>query len=379
MHILAILNGSVRGFSGGDLHLISVLNEWSREHAVDLYLPVASSPEIGAQLSPRVRVHGQPSGRRPMSRLLYLILVTRRMLVATWYVWTGRGRWDVVIAASHFAFDAIPVLVAGRSTARAVYWWHHATAPRGRPEWVGALVKASEALMVRSFRYHRVKVLTSNSATAKWLTDTGLPSQQVAGTVGGLSIRSSPVSDEEALASQPGLANVVGRKIVLFFARVTKLKGAHELPRIVRAVASASNDAIVVVCGAEGAEAKPIREELRVLEERGVVRFLGFTLDPIKTWLFARAHVFIAPSYEEGWGITIADGLSSGCWVIVYDLPAVREAFPRGPIFVPLGDAESFARATARCLAQERPGQFANAQDYSWQTIAASDLEAILT
>jgi glycosyltransferase involved in cell wall biosynthesis len=378
LRILAILNGSVRGFSGGDLHLVEVINRWSTRHSVELRLPRGSSPEIIGLLDPGIRRRAQASRRRTPSRLRYLFLVTARTVTATWWVLRRRQQWDVVVAASHFAFDAVPVMAAGGSAARAVYWWHHATAQTGRPMWTTVLVRLSELLTVRCFRWCGVTVLTANSATAEWLLNEGLASGQIASTVGGLSIRDSDVSDEEALGRDPSLKNLLGRKIVLFFARVTNLKGARELPRIVRAVTSFSDDVVVVVCGQEGVEAAPIHQELHDLERAGTVRFLGFTVDPIKTWLFNRAHVFIAPSYEEGWGITLADGLAGGCWVVAYDLAAVREAFPEGPTFVPLGDVESLTNVTIDCLKRERPSRPDFARRFSWPEIANADLDAIL-
>src|SRR5438552_903393 len=39
LRILAILNGSVRGYSGGDLHTVALVNEWESNNDVELLLP----------------------------------------------------------------------------------------------------------------------------------------------------------------------------------------------------------------------------------------------------------------------------------------------------------------------------------------------------
>jgi glycosyltransferase involved in cell wall biosynthesis len=108
------------------------------------------------------------------------------------------------------------------------------------------------------------------------------------------------------------------------------------------------------------------------------VLVLGFVSELVKDWLFAHAHVFIAPSYEEGWGGAVADGVASGCWVVTYDLPAVRESCPHGPIFVPLGDRQLFAEMTCACLPKPRPNTHRTTYQRTWQSVAWDDLAAIL-
>jgi glycosyltransferase involved in cell wall biosynthesis len=380
LRILAILNGSVRGYSGGDLHTVAILNEWANVHDVELFLPHGSSAEVIDLLGRNVWTCQSSIGQhsRIPSRLEYLIWVIWRTICATWYVIKRRGQWDVVVSSSHYGFDVLPLFMAGRCLARGVYWWHHATAPHGRPAWTDAVVRASEAVLVRYLRSGAACVLTGNSHSREWLKAQGIPPRAIALTSNGPSLQSLNGAEDEVLRDAPFLQRVVNERFILFCARLSNLKGAADLPSIVHDVVETSGKVRFLVCGPDGPEARATYQALENFERNGSVTFLGFVSESIKAWLFQHAHVLIAPSYEEGWGGSVADGVASGCWVVAYDLPALRESSPNGPIFVPLGDAASFARAVNACLDKPRASQPSASQVESWRNIACLDLENIL-
>jgi glycosyltransferase involved in cell wall biosynthesis len=107
----------------------------------------------------------------------------------------------------------------------------------------------------------------------------------------------------------------------------------------------------------------------------GRVIFTGFLDEADKARLFREAHVLVSPSYEEGWGITVGDGLAAGCWVVAYDIPAVREAFPVGPRYVPVGDSRALLSEVLWSLAAPRPdGRFVPT---TWEDIAEREMNVI--
>jgi len=299
------------------------------------------------------------------------------MFAASWYVLRRRDHWDVVIASSHFIFDVVPLLLARNCVGRAIYW-HHPVTRLGRPAWTYALVRVTEEALARLLVRRQVHILTGNTETRDWLERRGLAANSITITPNGPSFQVPTGADAAAPNSEPRLRELDGRKFVLFCARLSKVKGAGDLAAISHNVLGTDQETTIVICGAEGAEAKFVRADLESYRETGAVVFLGFVSETTKKWLFEHAHVLIAPSYEEGWGLTVADGVASGCWVVAYDLPAVRESSPVGPIFVPLGDVESFSRATANCLSRERAPHVASGTAPSWKRIAADDLHAIL-
>jgi hypothetical protein len=71
--------------------------------------------------------------------------------------------------------------------------------------------------------------------------------------------------------------------------------------------------------------------------------------------------------------------VESGAWVVTYDLPAVREATPDGPIFIPVGNVSQFSETVVRCLRMDRPSTQRGNAARSWAQIANEDLTAILS
>lgn len=378
LRILAILNASVRGYAGGDLHTVSVMNKLAENNDVDIYLPRGSSPELIRIISSRIRVRARPRRGGVPPRPLYLCLLAARTLAASWYVLMRPRKWDVVIASSHFAFDAIPMLLARGPHKRALYWWHHLSAPLGRPRWTELVVRMSEAFLTRLLERRQIYVLAGNSYTQEWLIGRGVPRALVGLTTNGPSFQCEPIEDEDAFRINPALRALQGKKIELFFARLSNLKGAQDLPEIARQTLAMCRDACLVVCGSEGEEAAAVRQDLRELELEGRVVFMGFVDEVTKRWLFDHAHVLISPSYEEGWGITVADALVCGAWVVTYELAAVQQANPTGPLYVQVGDVAAFVAETVACLQKERPIAALVSPGREWAEIAACDLNAML-
>jgi len=234
----------------------------------------------------------------------------------------------------------------------------------------------SEALLAPILVRRNVSVLTGNSDTERWLRSRGIPADAITLTPNGPSLLAASEPDQETLRKNPPLKLLEGRKFVLFCARLSNLKGAGDLPAISSYVVQSCGSPIVI-CGPDTDEAKAVRHALEPLERDGFVIFLGLVSESVKRWLFQHAHVLISPSYEEGWGVTVADGVAAGRHVVAYDLPALRESSPEGPIFIPVGDVESFSRATAACLEMALPPPRSQTPDL-WKHIAENDLTAIL-
>lgn len=133
---------------------------------------------------------------------------------------------------------------------------------------------------------------------------------------------------------------------MLFVGRLTPKKG---LSTVIEAMSiAASRDVRLTVAG-DG----PMRGELEAAAETlGVsdrVSFLGRVDDP--SVLMARCGVFLFPSYEEGFGLSLAEALSGGVPVLASDIEATRE-LTRGRTIAPR-DAHAWANAIDEWMAGE--------------------------
>jgi len=69
--------------------------------------------------------------------------------------------------------------------------------------------------------------------------------------------------------------------------------------------------------------------------------------DATKFKAFKHAHVTIAPSLFEGYGMVPGESLTAGTPAIVFDLPVLRQVYGRDLIYVPFKDVPAFKRTVA--------------------------------
>ena len=69
----------------------------------------------------------------------------------------------------------------------------------------------------------------------------------------------------------------------------------------------------------------PMESELRALSPSGV-RFLGKLTEEAKMNRLQRAHVLVATSVREGWGLVVTEAATVGTPTIAYDVPGLRDS-----------------------------------------------------
>jgi L-malate glycosyltransferase len=130
---------------------------------------------------------------------------------------------------------------------------------------------------------------------------------------------------------------------LLCVAQLIPEKGIHVLLRALSLVRVADCTLKVAGYGRQEQELKALTRELG-LESR--VEFLGMRDDV--HLLLREADVFVHPAvWEEAFGLTITEGMASGCGVIATRSGGIPEIIDDGEngLLVPRGDAEALARA----------------------------------
>jgi glycosyltransferase involved in cell wall biosynthesis len=80
----------------------------------------------------------------------------------------------------------------------------------------------------------------------------------------------------------------------------------------------------------------------------------GYVSDVDKFALMKGAHMVLAPSLFEGFGMVPMEALASGTPCIVYDLPVLRQYYGNRLIYVPWGDEQAYRRKVAEVAGEPK-------------------------
>jgi glycosyltransferase involved in cell wall biosynthesis len=123
----------------------------------------------------------------------------------------------------------------------------------------------------------------------------------------------------------------------------------------------------------------PLLDRLRAAAPDGV-EFLGRVSEQVKHDRMARAHVHLATSVREGWGLVVTEAAALGTPTIAYDVPGLRDSTrAAGGVVVP-----PEPEALARWLRELLPGRLtqpfaalAHGGAHSWDGVAETLLAAV--
>src|SRR5262245_1538919 len=224
-----------------------------------------------------------------------------------------------------------------RAQARAVALIHHPLAlETGIDE---AARRRFADLEPRLARACRGAIVTS-PATVDDVAAMGVARERIAVVV--------PAVDGQARAARR--AN--GRLRLLCVASLTPRKGHRVL---IAALARLRGRAWRLACvgpdDRDKAERGRVRAALRLARLAGRVRFAGALAPPRVAAAYARADLFVLPSFHEGYGMAFAEAIASGLPVVGARAGAVpRTVPPRAGVLVRPGDSRALARALARLI-----------------------------
>ncbi|WP_276300064.1 glycosyltransferase family 4 protein [Halorussus lipolyticus] len=181
----------------------------------------------------------------------------------------------------------------------------------------------------------------------------------------------------EEVEAKYGLAD---RPTLLFVGTVMPRKGVVDLIRAVEQVAESGHDFRLVVAGENDLDPEYTDRVRSLIREAGLgeqVELTGFVPAEELPALYALADVFVTPSLEEGFGMTVAEAMAAGTPVVgtrVGRIPWLLDDQRCGRVVEP-GDAEAVGEAVAELLgdadSREEMGRRAEkrARNVSWEGV----------
>jgi glycosyltransferase involved in cell wall biosynthesis len=154
---------------------------------------------------------------------------------------------------------------------------------------------------------------------------------------------------DKELAAEP--AKGAPRLAGCFIGRIAPNKGFLDLLHAWEDVTHKIPDAKLVVAGR--CQSTRIEIQLRrTIERLGLldsVDYRGYVSAEEKERLLTQSILFVYPSYEEGWSVSVMEAASHGVVPVLYDLPAY-EYLPFAEIKTPIGDWRSLAELIVALL-----------------------------
>ena len=166
-----------------------------------------------------------------------------------------------------------------------------------------------------------------------------------------------------------------------FFGFLRPSKGLYDIVPIWRRVCNKNPEAKLLIIGGmlqiyrEFLDKEMARNNLK--NNVILTDYIGDKSQAIK--LMKQSRIFISPSQEEGWGITIMECLACGLPGVIWNLPSYEKILKGGVIKVPFGRVDKFADEIENLLRDETLlAKFTcesvkAVSEYDWGNIAAQD------
>ena len=330
------------GVSGGDVHNAD-FNLWVQANKPEASVSIIH-PKVDGQSGVysdikdvRGITYSGPVNVRSFSisfivRAIWTLLFVRVSLI--------EGKKNVVISSSHFLPDVLPALKYSffKQKVTRVVLIHHIVQHMNRPTNINNLLALfQEKICFAIIKKYYDKIIVVNTGVKAKLIEMGFEQQ--------ILVSANSVGQEYFEDSVKAIAD---RDIdVVFLGRLMPQKGIDDFIKIIQQLVLEMPQLKVVMLGT-GPEYDRLKSEIVSL---GLpVKMPGFVSNSRKTKILKESKLLVFPSYEEGWGMAIAEALASGANVIAYQLPVYKEVFESNLDTVAIGDVESMSLKAIKIL-----------------------------
>ncbi len=256
-----------------------------------------------------------------------------RAVQSFWLAIGNKKTYDVALAASPFAVDILPVWFWKARRKGAVIY--HVIPERKAVNFstrirfglAGIEQKISTAILRRACDF----IVAGNEFTKSQL-EVRLPGKPIFILPAGFDAAFMDQVPRET--KNPNLACFIGRMV--------SQKGIFDLLQVMAELAQ-TQPAFKLVMVGTGPERDFFIAEMKRLKLNNI-ELSGFISETEKISLLKKSAYFFFPSYEEGWGIALAEALYCECRCVCYELEHYRSIFGDFPAYAKLGDTKDFLR-----------------------------------
>ena len=343
MKLLIIINGSGgKDIGGGDYHMFQMMKEWSNSHDISLVIPLIGFLFCKSFLLDKYKVHFTCFGTKPIESFKLIPAYIKRMMRSTFLHFDSRP--DVIVCATHMLFDTLPGFILQiRYHAKFIVYVHHIIGKhvdhrRGVLSRISILGEKLSLLLIRSANI----VFVVNEKVRSDLIEMGFDSAKIRVSSNGLDYSYIDSIKPTVDTGYDGC----------FCGRLVKRKGIYDLIKIWKSVTRRYPNSRLVIVG-DGPEYSNLSDKLKEMNLVQNIKLMGFISEQDKFLTMKRSKVFIFPSYEEGWGIAVAEAVACGLDVVLYDIGTYK-AVDKNVIMVEKANTNKMAEIVINLIEKEK-------------------------
>ncbi|MEI7728359.1 MAG: glycosyltransferase [Verrucomicrobiota bacterium] len=273
-------------------------------------------------------------GNLPLNLIGLIILFLVRIFQGSVKGLFNRHCYDVALGVSPYSVDLIPLWFwKARRKGTIIY---HVIPERKAVNWATRLrfaVAGLEQRVTAAILSRTCDFIVAGNAITQAQLQKKFPGKQVVILHAGF--------NAATLDAVPDSAK--DRNLACFVGRLVSQKGIFDLLQVM-AVLQVSDPAFRLIMVGTGPEREFFELEMHRLGLRNIT-LAGFLSESEKVALMKKAGFFFFPSYEEGWGIALAEALYCQCQCVCYELPHYRAIFSTYPAYAKLGQPQDFVTA----------------------------------
>lgn len=313
------------------------------------------------------------------SYLGLLFLYSFRILFSIVRISTLSLRCSLVCSPSHFLHELIPTFLLYKKNPHAkfvVYLHHLEPSPFKRSKYhrffPSILIWLSQFFALRIIKRNATLIFTCPSAK-KELVKRNIAEDKIKIIYNGV--------NTELINKLPSSSEYYDG---VFLGRLTPLKGIFDLIDIWAGVCQRYPYAKLAIIGHENKRfLQMLKKKIKDNNLYNNIELLGLVSEEEKYRVLKSSKIFIYPSYEEGWGISVCEAFMCGLPVMAYDLEAYK-IFQEYIEVIPIGCKEIFIERICKFLEDEQNKNKRTKripeiiiQKFNWDNISRIELEQL--
>jgi glycosyltransferase involved in cell wall biosynthesis len=371
MKILVISNGwGVKTIGGGELHMLHVMSNWCKDNDVFLIIPRSgfelSKKIISIKYATYFSSNEFSVNSLKVNIFFYVVRVFKSVLMRT-------IKPDAIVSTSHLLYDVLPAFIQSKRFNSKLIVYHHLIIRQKRKTTRGFynLLSLLNEKMGIYLSKKADLIFTVDNDTKNYLLKNNFKKEKIHDTFNGINnkiVLSVPASKKEYDGC--------------FCGRITKQKGILDIAEVWKRVIKVLPDAKFILIG-DGPDYKLIEDAVNRGGLQKNIILKGFVSEIEKIKLIKSSKIFLFPSYEETWGISVSEALSCEAAVVCYDLIAY-DIYGDGIIKTKVGSIDEMAKATIDLLTNDasrteliEKGNRVINRFRGWDEISSDQLDAL--